>query len=129
MATGWFPSALAGPDANVVVTGAPTYDQWFTRRPSTTRSEFCRKVGLPAERPFVLYLCSSKFIAPREADYIKRWIQALRAAADPRVRDAAVLVRPHPRGDMRGLDEPELRGLNGGVGMYGPPRIRLQAML
>ena len=26
----------------------------------------------------------------------------------PRVREAAVLVRPHPRGDMRGLDGPEL---------------------
>jgi hypothetical protein len=100
------------PDANVVVTGAPTYDQWFTRRPSTTREEFCRKVGLPAGRPFFLYLCSSKFIAPREAEYVKRWIQALRSAADPRVRDAAVLVRPHPRGDMRGLDGPELRAPN-----------------
>jgi hypothetical protein len=98
------------PDANVVVTGAPTYDQWFARRPSTTREEFCRKVGLPVERPFFLYLCSSKFIAPREAEYIKRWIQAVRSAADPRVRAAAVLVRPHPRGDSRGLDGPELRG-------------------
>ncbi len=100
------------PDANVVVTGAPTYDQWFARRPSTTREEFCAKVGLPADRPFFLYLCSSKFIAPREAEFIKRWIQALRSAADPRVRDAAVLVRPHPRGDNRGLDAPELRGPN-----------------
>jgi len=102
----------AVPDANVVVTGAPTYDQWFTRRPSTTRDEFCRRVGLPADRPFFLYLCSSKFIAPREADFVKRWIQALRSAADPRVRDAAVLVRPHPRGDNRGLDAPELRAPN-----------------
>ena len=100
------------PDANIVVTGAPTYDQWFVRRPSTTREEFCRKVGLPAERPFFLYLCSSKFIAPREADYVKRWIQALRSAADPRVRDAAVLVRPHPTGDNQGLDGPELRRPN-----------------
>jgi len=100
------------PDANVVVTGAPTYDQWFVRRPSTTREEFCKKVGLPPERPFFLYLCSSKFIAPREADYVRRWIQALRSAIDPRVREAAVLVRPHPRGDNRGLDGPELRGPN-----------------
>jgi hypothetical protein len=98
------------PDANVAVTGAPTYDQWFTRHPSTTRDEFCRKVGLPVERPFFLYLCSSKFIAPREAGFIKRWLQALRSAPDPRVREAAVLVRPHPRGDNRGLDGPDLRG-------------------
>jgi hypothetical protein len=100
------------PPANVVVTGAPTYDQWFARRASTTRVEFCRRVGLNANQPFFLYLCSSKFIAPREADFIKRWIHALRAAGDLRIRAAAVLVRPHPRGDNRGLDAPEFRAPN-----------------
>jgi hypothetical protein len=89
----------------VVVTGAPPYDQWFARRPSTTRAEFCAKVGLPSEQPFFLYLCSSKFITPREAEFVKRWVQALRSASDARVRAAAVLVRPHPRGDNRGLTD------------------------
>ena len=93
------------PTERVVVTGAPVYDQWFTRRPSTTRQEFCAKVGLPYGRPFFLYLCSSKFITPREAEFIKRWIQALRSSGDARVREAAILVRPHPRGDNRGLTE------------------------
>jgi hypothetical protein len=105
--------ALHGvPSSQVVVTGAPTYDQWFTRGPSTTRDEFCQKVGLPSGRPYFLYLCSSKFIAPREAAFITRWIRALRSATDVRVREAGVLVRPHPRGDMRGLDGPELRGMS-----------------
>jgi hypothetical protein len=99
------------PGSRVVVTGAPTYDQWFARKPSTTRTEFCRKVGFSAERPFVLYLCSSKFIAPREAEFVVRWVRALRSSSDARVREAAVLVRPHPRGDMRGLDGAELRAL------------------
>jgi hypothetical protein len=97
------------PASRVVVTGAPTYDQWFERRPSTTREEFCQKVGLPPGKPYFLYLCSSKFIAPREAEFVARWIRALRAADTPGVREAAVLVRPHPRGDMRGLDGSELR--------------------
>jgi hypothetical protein len=96
------------PATHVVATGAPTYDQWFARRPSTTRDEFCRKAGLPPDRPYFLYLCSSKFIAPREAEFVARWIRALRAAPDPRVRECGVLVRPHPRGDMRGLDGPAL---------------------
>jgi hypothetical protein len=99
------------PASQVIVTGAPPYDQWFERRPSTTREEFCRKIGLPPNRPFFLYLCSSKFIAPREAEFIAKWVRAVRAADDAGVRDAAVLVRPHPRGDMRGLDGRELRGL------------------
>jgi hypothetical protein len=85
---------------DVVCTGAPCYDQWFSRRPSTSREEFCRKVGLPSEKPYLLYLCSSQFIAPREADFVKRWVTAIRSSPDPRVRDAGILVRPHPRNDM-----------------------------
>jgi hypothetical protein len=84
----------------IVPTGAPCYDQWFTRAPSTSREEFCRKVGLPAEKPYLLYLCSSQFIAPREADFVKRWVQALRSASDLRVRETSILIRPHPRNDM-----------------------------
>ena len=49
---------------DVGVTGAPVYDQWFARRPSTTREEFCAKIGLSPDQPFFLYLCSSQFIAP-----------------------------------------------------------------
>jgi hypothetical protein len=85
---------------HIVPTGAPCYDQWFMRGPSTTREEFCQKVGLPPHKPYLLYLCSSQFIAPREADFVKRWVQALRSATDPRVRDSSILVRPHPRSDM-----------------------------
>src|SRR4029453_12795908 len=79
-----------------IATGAPVYDQWFARRPSTTREEFCRKVGLPANKPFFLYLCSSQFIAPDESDFIDKWVRAVRQAPDPRVRQAGILIRPHP---------------------------------
>jgi hypothetical protein len=79
-----------------VATGAPVYDQWFARRPSTTRDEFCRKVGLAADKPFLLYLCSSQFIAPDESQFIEKWIRAVRSAPDPRVRQLGILIRPHP---------------------------------
>jgi hypothetical protein len=101
----------ATPD-QVVATGAPVYDQWFNRRPSTTRDEFCRKVGLPADKPFLLYLCSSQFIAPDESDFIDKWIRAVRSAPDPRVRQLGILIRPHPenlqpwqRFDFAGLND------------------------
>src|SRR5688500_1212446 len=81
---------------NVRVTGAPVYDQWFARRPSTTREEFCAKIGLSANTPFFLYLCSSQFIAPDEAEFVADWIRAVRSAPDPRVREAGILIRPHP---------------------------------
>ena len=83
----------------VVVTGAPVYDQWFERRPSSSREDFCSRVGLPADRPFFLYLCSSPFIAPDEVGFIARWIAAVRSAADPDVRRTGILIRPHPSAD------------------------------
>jgi len=85
------------PESHVVVTGAPVFDQWFERRPSTTREAFCRTVGLRADRAFFLYLCSSQFIAPREEKFVRKWIATLRSAADPAVREAGVVVRLHPR--------------------------------
>jgi hypothetical protein len=54
------------------------------------------RIGLPPGRKVVLYVCSSRFIAKREADWIEEWIRAIRQAADPRVRDVSVIVRPHP---------------------------------
>jgi hypothetical protein len=83
--------------ADVVVTGAPGFDQWFGRRPSTSREEFCGTIGLPAAAPFFLYVCSSRFIAPHEDDFVRTWIRALRSAQDPAVREAGALVRLHPR--------------------------------
>ena len=88
------------PPEHVVATGAPVYDQWFDRTPSTTREEFCAKVGLPADRPFMVYLCSSGFIAPNEAAFVERWVCALGAARGvdgERVRNTSILVRPHPQ--------------------------------
>jgi hypothetical protein len=84
------------PGERVVVTGAQCYDQWFEQRPSSSREEFCRRVGLAPERPFVLYLCSSPFVAPDEVSFVRRWLTALRAAPPP-VGEAGVLVRPHPQ--------------------------------
>src|SRR5688572_19670832 len=82
--------------ADVLVTGAMVYDQWFARRPSSTRAEFCARVGLDPANVVLLYLCSSPFIAPDEVNFIEQWITAVRGAADPRVRSAGLLIRPHP---------------------------------
>jgi hypothetical protein len=84
--------------AAVAVTGAQPFDRWFDRAPSRTREAFCRDVGLPRDRPFVLFTGSSIFIARADVEmpFVREWIQALRASADPAVRDLQVLVRPHP---------------------------------
>ena len=83
---------------SVVVTGAQCFDQWFDRQPSRDRQAFCGRVGLDPARPFVLYVCSALFKnSPSEAAFVGRWLQQIRQSADPRVREAAVLVRPHPQ--------------------------------
>ncbi len=87
----------AVPSDRVIVTGAQCFDRWFDRRPARGRDEFARRVGLPDDRPYILWVCSALFPgSPSEAEYVMRWAAHLRASGDPRVRDAAILVRPHP---------------------------------
>jgi hypothetical protein len=87
------------PAERVVITGAPVFDHWFERGPSTRRPEFCAKVQLRADRPFILFMGSSPFIAPRprEVRFVRDWIRRLRASGNGRLREAGVLIRPHPQ--------------------------------
>lgn len=83
------------PGERIVVTGAVAYDHWFEWTPSTDRLDFCSTVGLDPARPYVLYLGSSRFIAPEESTFVHEWITEVRTA-EPALRDLQVLVRPHP---------------------------------
>ncbi len=81
----------------VVATGAQLFDEWFERHPSVDRAGFCARVGgLDPDKPILLYLCSSTFICRNEVDFVKAWLEALRAAPDAKLREANVIVRPHP---------------------------------
>jgi hypothetical protein len=85
------------PADRVVVTGAQCYDQWFNRVPTRTREEFCTMLRLPQDRPFLLYACSALYPqTPSEAQFVRRWIEQIRASHDPALRSAGILVRPHP---------------------------------
>ena len=92
-----------GPEM-VSVTGAQAYDHWFLQRPSTTREDFGVKVGVPPDRPLLLYLCSSPFITPYEVGFVRKWIEAVRHAPDPHLRRAAILIRPHPQNAAQWAD-------------------------
>ena len=85
------------PPERVVVTGAQCYDQWFGRAPSRSREAFCRRVGLRADRPFVLYVCSSLFRGTaEESTFVADWVRAVRSSGDARLKDVGILIRPHP---------------------------------
>jgi len=82
------------PPDDVIVTGAPRFDDFFAMRPSTTREEFCARAGLDPSRPFLLYLCSSHFVAPDEVAFLREWAGAIRQ--DVSLVGCGILVRPHP---------------------------------
>jgi hypothetical protein len=82
--------------ARIVITGAPSFDQWFEHRPRP-REEFAARVGLAPDRPYLLFVAGALFPAElTEAEYVRDvWIPQLRE--DPRFRDVQLLIRPHPR--------------------------------
>jgi hypothetical protein len=84
------------PEDRVVVTGAARFDDFFAMQPSASRADFCARAGLDPSRPVLLYLCSSNFVAPDEVAFVRRWICAIRTAADPALARSGIIVRPHP---------------------------------
>lgn len=84
------------PDTRIVVTGAQCYDRWFGRQPSRNREDFCRAVGLSPVHPLLLYICSVLTPNPYESRFVLRWLEEVRRSVDPGLRDAPILVRPHP---------------------------------
>jgi hypothetical protein len=114
------------PRERVVVTGAQCFDQWFDRPATRDRSSFCARVGLPPDPPFILYVCSALFRgSPVEAQFVRRWLSALRAHSDPRLRDSPVLVRPHPS-RLKEWQDVSLAGL-GSVVLWGRNPIDAEA--
>lgn len=94
------------PADRVVMTGAPRFDEWFTW-PPRPREEFLARVGLDPERPVILWIgCALNPAAITEAEFVSRWLTALRHSEDPVLREAGVLVRPHPErfDDWRNAD-------------------------
>jgi hypothetical protein len=85
------------PRSKVTFCGAWSYDHWFSWRAGCEREKFVHSIGLDPEHRYLLYVCSSPFIAPQETGFVRRWLAALRASQDAVLRKIGVLVRPHPQ--------------------------------
>jgi len=90
------------PRERVIASGAPRFDEFFSLSPSAPRDELLGRLGLDPRALTVLYMGSSGFVTKREPEVVERWIQAVRSSGAPELRDANILVRPHPGT----LDEP-----------------------
>ena len=82
------------PRERVCVVGAANFDRFFSEIEAETRITAGRQRGKGAR---ILYLCSSTNVAPQEPVVLARWLAALRATEDARLREAHVVVRPHPK--------------------------------
>ncbi|MFZ2103588.1 MAG: hypothetical protein WAU86_23795 [Oricola sp.] len=99
------------PRRRIVITGAPALDWWLHASPQMSRSEFLQSVGLSdrPERKIVAYLCSTNSIGGgNKRVVVEDWLAALRRHGDETLRDAHVVIRPHPVSatDWSGLDHP-----------------------
>ena len=101
------------PVDRVVVTGAQVYDQWFNRSPSRSREQFLVDMGLPPDRPFILYVCSAMTPDPNEAKFVRRWAESIRGSSHPKLQNAGLVIRPHPerRREWENVDWPDLAPL------------------
>jgi hypothetical protein len=98
------------PPERIAVTGAPRFDEWFDLGPTASREEYCGRLGLPSDRPHILYVGSSLFKRDRhEGEWISRWVSRLRQSGHSELRDVPVVVRPHPKkpldGDSKGAQQ------------------------
>ena len=87
------------PPERIVITGAPRFDAFCRLTPKRDRAGFCEKYGLRADRPIVAYLCSSDFVAEREAAFVATWIDEVRR--DPALAECNIVIRPHPRSEVQ----------------------------
>jgi hypothetical protein len=100
------------PGDRIRVAGATSWDHWFDWPVGRTREEFCREVGLRADRPFILYVGSHQWVISDEVEFVRRWVTALRSHGGL-LGDAGILVRPHPQRDSSEwggaeLDDPQV---------------------
>ena len=83
------------PPEQVVVTGAPRFDEFFAMKAQVSREDLYREHGFDPDRPILTYLCSSEFVAGGEASFVGRWIDEVRK--EPSLATCNILIRPHPR--------------------------------
>jgi hypothetical protein len=86
------------PRRRILITGAQSFDRWFNRPAAGALSAFRRTLGIGDRQRVLLLVGSSPNMAPgsSEVEFARRWIAAIRGSRNPDVREAFVLVRPHP---------------------------------
>lgn len=100
--------ALHGVDPETVdVLGAWRFDEFIRYAPRLSYEEFCRRNRFNPAAPTIFYVGSSPIVAATEQEFIHEWISAVRGASELDVRQANILIRPHPRNELAWWDAVE----------------------
>lgn len=83
----------------IEITGASRFDAFCRLTPKRDRQRFCEKYRLRPDAPILTYLCSSEFVAEREAAFVGQWISEVRQ--EPALSDCNIVIRPHPRSEAQ----------------------------
>jgi len=89
------------PSERVLVVGAANFDRSFEEIAADGQAESPAPTG---ESATLLYLGSSPKVAPQEPLIVDRWLAAVRSSDEPLVREAHIIVRPHPAALARWQD-------------------------
>jgi hypothetical protein len=79
----------------VIVTGCPLFDVYYNKPYAMRREDFLAKIGLPADKPYILYATNTPAAMPDECDVIRQYWEAL--SRSPLAGKISMLVRLHPK--------------------------------
>ncbi len=85
------------PPERVSVCGGWRFDNFFDLRPRMRREEFCAAAGLRPDRPYIVYLCSSDFVAAEEIEFVQSLVRRMKSSGNPALAECGILVKPYPQ--------------------------------
>jgi hypothetical protein len=78
-----------------IVVGCPLFDLYYQRPYAKSREDFLAEIGLPPDKPYILYATNTPSAMPDECQVIEQYWQALnRSRLSNRI---SMLVRLHPK--------------------------------
>jgi hypothetical protein len=83
---------------SAIVTGTPLFDIYYNRRSAVERAKFLASLGLPIDRPYILWTTNTPAAMPDESQIVARyWKEVNRTKLAGKV---SLLVRVHPKEDL-----------------------------
>ena len=84
--------------SEVIITGCPLFDVYYQKPYAKPRERFLAEVGLPTDKPYILYATNTPAAMPDEGEIVEQYWHALNRS--PLGGKITMLVRLHPKDSM-----------------------------